>query len=96
MWRGAAAKWLKKHDMFGMKVGLMYQGQPVHKTLVGTFVSILLWIYMIIFGASSFIVVWRSDTASINTSYLKFDIDNPAEGFVPHESGFNFGFGFSE
>ena len=90
------SSWLKKSDMFGMKIGLTYKGSGLHKTLVGTFVSFFLWIYMIFFGASTFIVVWRHDTASISTAYLKFDIDDAKNGFVPANSGFNFGFGFAK
>ena len=95
-WNGDITKWLKSGDMFGMKIGLTHRGSPLHRTLVGTFVSLFLWIYTIVYGAQTFIVVWRRDTAKISTSYLKFDIDNAANGFQPAETGFDFGFGFAK
>jgi hypothetical protein len=48
--RNSMSFFIKKRDLFGVKVGLTYQGYPVHRTVCSGVLSIVLLTYMLWFS----------------------------------------------
>ena len=88
--------WLKRRDIFGVPVGLTYNFYPVHRTVISGSLSILLRVYMVHFAASTYIKILKGHTENVHSHFMTFDVDDPKERFIPSESGFNLGFGFTK
>jgi hypothetical protein len=88
------ADWLKRRDLFGVSIGLVYKDSQVHRTVLSGVISMLLRIYMVHFAASTYVKIWRGHTENVYSQIMTFDLDDPSERIIPSELGFNLGFGF--
>ena len=90
------ANWLKRRDLFGVTIGLTYEGYGVHRTVISGLLSMLLRLYMIHFAASTYIKIYKGHTEDFRSHFMTFDLDDPKEKISPSENGFNLGFGFTK